>query len=132
MFVLSKGRRMRNFVIAFLFGFAAVACAGQTVSPKYQVGHVIAVKAHQPSPGDDSRVVRYDVTLKIGATEYTVLYTPPEGTDVVKYKLGHDGLFFVGKETIRFNDILGRTREVPILRRRPLATDADSDQRKLQ
>jgi hypothetical protein len=58
------------------------------------------------------------MSLRVGNTEYVVLYTPPDGTDVVEYRLGRDGLVLVGTDTIKFSDMLGRPREVPILHRR--------------
>ncbi len=80
----------------------------------------MAAKVHQPTGDEDSRTVRYDVTVHVGDMEYVVLYTPPEGIDVVEYKLGRDGLALVGADTIRWNDILGRRQEAPILRKRPI------------
>jgi hypothetical protein len=68
----------------------------------------------------DSRVVRYDVTVQVADTEYVVLYTPPEGIDVVEYKLGQDGLVLVAADNIKWYDMLGRPHEAPILRRRTI------------
>ncbi len=78
----------------------------------------MAAKVHQPI--EDPRAVRYDVTVHVADMEYVVLYTPPEGIDVVEYKLGHRGLVLVGADTIKWHDILGRPHEAPILSRRTI------------
>src|SRR5678810_1303576 len=71
-----------------MFGrlLAAVICAaslsamGQTASSNYQRGTITAVTVHQNAPGESSRdVVRYDVSVKVGNTNYVVLFTPPNG-----------------------------------------------------
>ncbi len=88
-----------------------------TAAPKYQPAQVMAVKLHEPTGDDDSRVLRYDVTVYSGDMEYVILYTPPEGTDVVQYQLGRDGLVLVEAASIKWHDMLGRPHEAPILRR---------------
>lgn len=110
-------KRAATFLLSCVI---ALACFAQSPAPKWQVATLLAVNAHPPAAGEDSSLVRYDVTLKVGDTEYVVLYTPPDGTlrDVVQYRLGRDGLVLVGADTIKYNDLLGRTREVPILSRR--------------
>ena len=91
-----------------------------TATSKYQPAQIMAVKVHQSAGHQDSRMVRYDVTVHIADMEYVILYTPPEGTDVVEYHLGNDGLALVGANTIKWHDMLGRPREAPILRRRTI------------
>ncbi len=86
--------------------------------PKYQVAQIMAAKVHQPI--EDSRIVRYDVTVRVADMEYVVLYTPPEGIDVVEYKLGHDGLVLVEADNLKWYDTFGRRREAPILSRRTI------------
>ncbi len=96
-----------------------VLCLGQSSSSKWEPATIMAVQAHPPAAGEGSSQVRYDVTLRVGTTEYIVLYVPPDGTlrDIVKYRLGMDGLVLVGTDTIKYNDILAITREVPIISR---------------
>jgi len=62
-------------------------------------------------------------------TEYVVLYVPPEGSfkDAVKYQLGLDRLALVGTDTIKYNDMLGKTYEVPIISRRTIAAKSPQD-----
>jgi hypothetical protein len=81
---------------------------------KYQVGTVSEVKTHQTDASSTSDAVSYDVSVKVGDTIYVVLYTPPLGGETVKYAAGRELLVLVGKRTIRYNDILGQSFEVPI------------------
>ena len=90
---------------------------------KYQVGTITDVKIHQSvervAASDDPS---YDVSIKVGNTIYVVLYKPPLGEGTVKYAAGRDLLVLVGKTTIRYNDMLGQSRDVPIESQRPSAS----------
>jgi hypothetical protein len=86
---------------------------GQSAS-KYQVGTITEVKTHQTAGSGASNTTSYDVSVKVGDTIYVVLYTPPLGQETVKYAAGRELLVLVGKGTIRYNDILGQSFEVPI------------------
>jgi len=87
---------------------------------KWQVGTITEVKVHQTAEKvGSSEATSYDVSVKVGDTMYVVLYTPPLHEETVKYAAGRDLLLFVGKSTIRYNDILGRSHEVPIESQRP-------------
>ena len=55
----------------------------------------------------------------MGDTIYVVLYTPPLGEIPAKYARGHELLVLVGKNTITYNDMLGRSLQVPIESQRP-------------
>lgn len=108
-------------------------CICLTTSPvfcqstsEYQVGTIIEVKTHLSDTGGASDTVSYDVSVKVGDTIYVVLYTPPLGQETVKYSAGLDLLVFVGKRTIRYNDILGQSFEVPIESRKPSAIPKQS------
>ena len=90
---------------------------------KYQVGTITEVQVHQTAEAGSSDTTSYDVSLKVADTVYVVLYTPPLGEGTVKYAAGRDLLVFVGKNTIRYNDILGRSYEVPIESQRPAAAN---------
>src|SRR5258705_75852 len=68
-----------------------------------------------------SDVTSYDVSVKVGDTIYVVLYTPALGEDNLKYAAGRDLLVLVGKNTITYNDILGRSFAVPIESHKPAA-----------
>jgi hypothetical protein len=94
---------------------------GQSTS-KYQVGTIIEVKAHQAAGTGAADVASYDVSVKVGDTIYVVLYTPAMGEQTVKYAAGRDLLVLVGKNTITYNDILGRSFVLPIESHKPAAT----------
>ena len=62
-----------------------------------------------------------DVSINVGDTIYVVLYTPALGEETVKYAAGRDLLVLVGKSTITYNDLLGRSFTVPIESQKPAA-----------
>ena len=101
----------------------------QSPSEKWQVATIMDVKVHSPAPGEDANV--YDVTVRVGNTEYVVLYAPPDGSfkEAVKYKVGIDSLVLVGTDTIKYNDMLGKTYEVPIVSRRTAAKSPRTSER---
>lgn len=86
---------------------------------KYQVATIVEVKPHQAVGAGLFDVTSYDVSVEVGDTVYVVLYTPPLGESDVKYFGGRELLVLVGKSTITYNDILGRSFEAPIQRKRP-------------
>ncbi len=50
---------------------------------------------------------------------YVVLYTTPLGELPPKYAAGREMLVLVGKNTITYNDMLGRSLQVPIASQKP-------------
>jgi len=90
---------------------------------KWEVATIIDCKTHQIGSSTASDVVSYDVSVKVGNTVYLVLYTPPLGMSTVKYAGGRQLLVLVEKKTIKYNDILGQSLEVPIISQKP-AEDA--------
>ena len=89
---------------------------------KYEVGTITDVKIHQAT-GSSTGITSYEVSVRVRNTIYVGLYTPPLGTDTVKYAAGRELLVLIGKKTITYNDILGQSFELPILSQKP-ATDA--------
>jgi hypothetical protein len=88
--------------------------------PKYEVATIMDVKLHQPAADNASEVARkYDVSVRVADTIYLTLYTDVVGTGTIKYAAGRELLVHVGKDTITYNDILGRSQEVPIISRTP-------------
>jgi hypothetical protein len=104
----------------FLIFLMTLSAFGQSTS-KYQVGTITEVKVHQAAGSGVSDATSYDVSIKVGDTIYVVLYTPALGEDTVKYVTGRDLLVLVGKSTITYNDILGRSLAVPIESQKPAA-----------
>ncbi len=88
---------------------------------KWEVATIIDCKTHQIDSSKASDVVSYDVSVKVGNTVYLVLYTPPLGMSTVKYAGGRQLLVLVGKKSIKYNDILGQSLEVPIISQKPAA-----------
>ena len=79
----------------------------------------MTVKPHQKTSGGGGSDSSYDIGVKVGKTIYTVLYTPPPGTYGVQYSAGYELPVLVQSKTITFNDMLGKSRKVPILSREP-------------
>jgi hypothetical protein len=111
---------MLKFVTIFLVCLTALPTFSQSTS-KWVVGTITNVKIHQTPDPDDFGTVSYDVSVKVGNTVYVVLYTPPLEEETVKYAGGRDLLVLVGKSTIRYNDMLGQSHDVPIESQRPTA-----------
>ncbi len=109
---------MPRLVGLFLMFLTMFPAFGQSTS-KYQVGTITEVKAHQADGSGVSDAASYDVSVKVGDTIYVVLYTPALGEETVKYAAGRDLLVLVGKNTITYNDILGRSYDVPIKSQKP-------------
>src|ERR1700727_683030 len=111
---------MIRLAIVFCISLTTLPAFCQSAS-KYQVGTITEVKVHQAAGSGASDAASYDVSVKVGDTIYVVLYTPPLGEKTVKYAAGRELLVLVGKRTIRYNDILGQSFEVPIERQKTAA-----------
>jgi len=104
---------MQRLMTIFLVCLTALPTFCQSRS-KWVVGTITDVRVHQDAEPDDFGAVSYDVSVKVNDTVYVVLYTPPLGEQTVKYVAGRDLLVLVGKSTIRYNDMLGQSHDVPI------------------
>jgi hypothetical protein len=102
--------RLIGVIVLFL---AALPAFCQPTS-KYEVATILEVKPHQAAGISASDVTSFDVSVKVGDTIYVALYTPPLGETQVKYFAGRELLVLVRKNTIAYNDILGRSFEAPI------------------
>ena len=108
-------RRLIAVIALCLLTFPALC---QSTS-KYQIGIITEVKPRQAAGDSASDPTSYDVSVKVGDTIYVVLYTQPLGELPAKYATGHELLVLVGKNTITYNDMLGRSFQVPIESQRP-------------
>jgi hypothetical protein len=81
---------------------------------KWQIAAITEVKPHPAAGEDASDPITYDISVKVGDTIYLVRYTTPAGEIAPKYATGHELLVLVGKNTITYNDMLGRSYQVPI------------------
>jgi hypothetical protein len=91
-------------------------------TPKYQVGTIIAVERYRDAGDVSSEVKSYNVSLQVNDTVYVVRYEDTLGLSTVQHIAGRDILVLVGEKTITYNDMLGRSFEVPIVSRKPSAS----------
>jgi hypothetical protein len=117
---------MSRRLLILIICTVALPLVCQASSPKYQTGTITAVRAHA-SQGQDGEVTQYDVSVKVGNTLYVVLYTAHSGSIDPKFTEGTDKLVLVGSDTVTFNDVLGKTAVVPILRRETLPAQPTPD-----
>jgi hypothetical protein len=116
---------LKSFFLIIICAVALPAFCEPAV--KYEVATILDVKPHQ-SAGEISASVAatYDVSIKVAGTIYLVLYTDTLGTNTVKYAAGRQLLVYVGKKTITYNDILGRSQEVSIISQKPVTNISQS------
>jgi hypothetical protein len=110
---------LRKLVPVFTLCLLTLPAFCQTTS-KWQIATITEVKPHPVAGEDASDPITYDVSVKVGGTIYLVRYTTPMGELAPKYAAGRDLLVSVGKDTITYNDILGRSLQVPIESQRPV------------
>jgi hypothetical protein len=105
---------MRKLVSIFIISLMVFPAFCQSTS-QYQEATITEVKVHEAGERvGASDAVSYDVSVRVGDTSYVVLYNPPLRDISVKYAAGRSGLVLVGKNTIRYNDLLGRSFDLPI------------------
>lgn len=104
---------LRKLIPAFALCLLALPAVCQSAS-KWQVARITEVKPHPAAGEDVSDPVTYDVSVKVGDTIYLVRYSTPQGEIPPKYAAGRELLVLVGKTTITYNDMLGRSFQVPI------------------
>jgi hypothetical protein len=109
---------MQRLIVIGTLCLLALVALGQSTS-KYQVGMITEVKPQATGDGT-SDPTSYDVSVRVGDTIYVVLYTQPLGEIPAKYETGRELLVLVGKNTITYNDMLGRSLQVPIESQRPV------------
>jgi hypothetical protein len=110
------GRSVSAKWVALIFAVIIVLCFAVSKSmgedkKVYQAGTIVDIKGHQPDTGKKE----FDVSIKVGNKIYVVLYSPPGGQDFAEYGVGMDRTVFVEGDTMKLNDLLGRTRILPVL-----------------
>src|SRR5271167_49671 len=95
---------MLKLLLATCLSLTTVSALCQS-APKYEIATILEVETHQASSNDASDT-SYNVTIQVGDRIYVVLYTPPDGLDIVKHKTRSSLLVHVEKNTIAYNDIL--------------------------
>lgn len=99
--------------------------AATSSSGQWEVATVTEVRAAPPVLDLQGTAILCYVTVRVGDTEYVVLYIPANGMfeESVQYGLlGIDGLVLIGADTMKYNDVLGNTRELPILSRQTITS----------
>jgi hypothetical protein len=111
---------MRTALMLLMSLALVTTCLAQSSAAKWKVATIMGVKVHEPAAGTELSAAQYEVTARVENTEYVVLYVAPAGSlpDTPRYRLGQDVLVLVGTDTIKYNELGGITREVPILSRR--------------
>jgi hypothetical protein len=117
---------MKTVLMLLMSLSLATTCLAQSSAAKWKVATITGVKVHEPVAGNESSAAQYEVTARIENTEYVVLYVAPNGSlpDLARYRLGQDVPVLVGTDNIKYSDLTGTTREVPILSRRTIPTTA--------
>ena len=109
---------LRRLIPVFTLCLLTFPALCQSAS-KWQIATISEVKPHLAGEEDASDPITYDVSVKVGDTIYLVRYITPAGEIAPKYAIGHELLVLVGKNTITYNDMLGRSFQVPIESHRP-------------
>ena len=116
---------LRRLIPVFTLCLLTLPALCQSAS-KWQVATITEVKPHPAAVENTSDPITYDVSVKVADTIYVVRYTTPAGEIPPKYATGRDLLVFVGKNTITYNDMLGRSLQVPIENQRPVTDPKQS------
>jgi hypothetical protein len=103
---------MLRSLVGTLIVFLIAPAFGQ-MKADYQTGTIMAVVV-RTNTSPKKFVTSYDISIRVGSTLYVVLYTPPLGAVTPEYAAGRELLVKVGEKTISFNDMLGKSLEVPI------------------
>ncbi len=118
---------MRRLCLLGLMVLVALPLWAQAAPEKWTVGTVMAIKPHV-APASDSKTAdsppSFEVTVRVGRTDYVVLYTEVPGAPAVEYAVGRDAPVLIGRKTLSFRDKLGRKVDLPILSRTPAGAPA--------
>ena len=112
-----KEKFMKTATLLLLSLFLVPTSYGQSEPAKWQVATILEAKELPATPGPTSELLRFEVTLRVGKTDYVTLYTQSRASKgVAPHRAGQDLLVLVGSKTVKYNDMLGRMHELPILR----------------
>jgi hypothetical protein len=109
-----RGTAVVGLALIMILCFAVTKSMGED-KKVYQAGTILDIKLHQPAPGADTGKKEFDVSIKVGNKIYVVLYSPPGGQDFAEYGVGMNRTVFVEGDVMKLNDLLGRTRTLPVL-----------------
>ena len=113
---------MSKLLLGIMLLLLPVLMFAQASAPSrpYQVATITQIKPHQSAETSDQSQEVYEVSVKVNGTTYLILTTQPSGEPAILYAVGREVLVQVGDNAIIWNDILGRSHEVPILGRGPI------------
>jgi hypothetical protein len=117
--VLAKEQVMTKTLLTVVLICLCTLPAVCQSAPKYQVGTIIAVERNRDGGNESPEATSYDVSVQVNGTVYVVRYKNPLAINTVEYAAGGEVLVLVGEKTIRYNDLLGRSWEAPIVSSKP-------------
>lgn len=111
---------MRRLWMAALIVVIALPLMSQAPAEKWTVGTVMAIKPHVATASAASASApSFEVTVRVGRTDYVVLYTEVPGAPGVEYAIGRDAPVLISAKTLSFRNKLGQKVDLPILSRMP-------------
>lgn len=109
---------MSKALVAIVITYCLSLSAVCQSSREYQVGTITAVERTQGDSNAPSEAKSYDVSVQVDGTVYVVRYKDSHAVTPVRYATGGNVVVLVGEETIRYNDIMGVSHELPIVSRK--------------
>jgi len=108
---------IRNFAIVCALIGILCSPAQRSFGEKktWQAGTILEVKAHHAGTDEDSDANKYDVSVKVGKKIYVVLYVQGSDRAEPEYYVGMATTVLIEGDTLKFNDLQGRTHSVRIL-----------------
>jgi hypothetical protein len=108
-----RGRTALVCGLILIICVAALKLSGQEKKP-WHSGTIIEVKPHEVVTETDP-IKQYDITVKIGKKIYVALYVPEKNEPELEYYVGMARTMQVDGDTLKVNDLLGRTHSLKIL-----------------
>jgi len=118
---LSVSRKGMKRCTAILMVFVSInQVFAQPAASKYERGTIMSVTPHRESGPSNHSIERFDVDVRVGNVMYTVLFTQRVRTYGIQYRAGLDLFVLIKHKTMTYNDLLGETKKVPIIGRKPV------------
>jgi len=111
---------MRKAIVTMILLCSLALVGFAQSSSKYVVGTIVEVTPVQSTVEGTKATPVYHISVKVKDTVYVVRYNTSSGNESVKYLAGMQLPVLVGEDTIKFNDLLGKSYEVPIINKKPV------------
>ncbi len=111
---------MKTALITAILCAVVLSLHCQTPPGKWTVGTMMGFERHSPIPNDSSPE-QYDVTVRVGNTDFVVLYTQAPGRRGIQYSPGFDAPVLISEKTLTFRNLMGEAIELPILSQKAVA-----------